>query len=597
MLKVIDMRPISDNAKLIAEKRYLKTGDNDSPIEDIPEMFVRIAKYIAQAEIKDKTPKTRIGKIEEDFHYILKDRKFTSGMVMLDRGRENILAACYVLPLKDSIESIYMTLLNSVQLHRRGAGIGYDFSAVRPEGNVVETTGKKASGPVSFMRLYDYSSEEIMNKGAVRHAGHMGILRIDHPDILKFVTAKTDMNQLNNFNISVAVTDKFYSAYKANSKFDLNWPVSDGIEYNFDKKKSKVYETISAKELIQTISERIHRSAEPGFIFIDKVNKFNPTPKVGLMTATNQCGEQPLLPYEACNLGNIDLSKFYINGKFDWEDLKFVIKVSVRFLDNTITMTNHLLPEINKIVAEGNRKIGLGVMGFADLLYMMKLPYNSQKARDFAEEVMKFIWENAAIASSELGKEKGSFGNFKDSKWDEESTIPQAKSNPKRFKHMRNATVTTIAPTGTTALFADCNGGIEPFYALSYKRMNMETLGDDTEMIYTNQILIDELKANWLYNKELEQKIFDTNSIQDIKEIPEKLKKVFVTAKEIDPKDHVLMQAAFQKWTDNAVSKTINMPEDATVEQIIEIFELAYESDCKGLTIYRDKSRDKQVLN
>lgn len=591
------MRQISDNAKLIAEKRYLKVDEKGTALESIPEMFQRIAKYIAQAEIKDKTPKAKIGKIEEDFHYILKDRKFTSGMVMLDRGRENILAACYVLPLKDSIESIYMTLLNSVQLHRRGAGIGYDFSAIRPEGNMVETTGKQASGPVSFMRLYDFSSEEIMNKGAIRHAGHMGILRIDHPDILKFITAKTDMNQLNNFNISIAITDKFYSAYKSNSKFDLKWPVSQEFEYNSDKKKATIYDEISATELIHTIAERIHRSAEPGFIFIDKVNKFNPTPQVGLMTATNQCGEQPLLPYEACNLGNIDLSKFYKDGKFDWKDLEFVIKTSVRFLDNTITMTNHLLPEIKKIVSEGNRKIGLGVMGFADLLYMMKLPYDSQKARDFAEEVMKFIWENAAIASSELGKEKGSFGNFKDSKWDEESTIPQAKANPKRFKYMRNATVTTIAPTGTTALFADCNGGIEPFYALSYKRMNMETLGDDTEMIYTNQLLIDELKANWLYNKDLEQKIFDNNSIQDIKEIPDELSKVFVTAKEISPEDHVLMQAVFQKWTDNAVSKTINMPEDASVAEIEEIFELAYETDCKGLTIYRDKSRDKQVLN
>lgn len=591
------MRQISDNAKLIAEKRYLKVDEKGTALESIPEMFQRIAKYIAQAEIKDKTPKAKIGKIEEDFHYILKDRKFTSGMVMLDRGRENILAACYVLPLKDSIESIYMTLLNSVQLHRRGAGIGYDFSAIRPEGNMVETTGKQASGPVSFMRLYDFSSEEIMNKGAIRHAGHMGILRIDHPDILKFITAKTDMNQLNNFNISIAITDKFYSAYKSNSKFDLKWPVSQEFEYNSDKKKATIYDEMSATELIHTIAERIHRSAEPGFIFIDKVNKFNPTPQVGLMTATNQCGEQPLLPYEACNLGNIDLSKFYKDGKFDWKDLEFVIKTSVRFLDNTITMTNHLLPEIKKIVSEGNRKIGLGVMGFADLLYIMKLPYDSQKARDFGEEVMKFIWENAAIASSELGKEKGSFGNFKDSKWDEESTIPQAKANPKRFKYMRNATVTTIAPTGTTALFADCNGGIEPFYALSYKRMNMETLGDDTEMIYTNQLLIDELKANWLYNKDLEQKIFDNNSIQDIKEIPDELSKVFVTAKEISPKDHVLMQAVFQKWTDNAVSKTINMPEDASVAEIEEIFELAYETDCKGLTIYRDKSRDKQVLN
>ncbi|MCA9381947.1 adenosylcobalamin-dependent ribonucleoside-diphosphate reductase [Candidatus Dojkabacteria bacterium] len=591
------MRTISENAKLIAEKRYLKIDKDGTPKENIDEMFQRIAKYIAKAEKIDKSSKSMQTKVEEDFYYILKDRKFTSGMVMLDRGRENILAACYVLPLKDSIESIYTTLLNSVQLHRRGAGIGYDFSAIRPEGNFVKTTGKKASGPVSFMRLYDFSSEEIMNKGAVRHAGHMGILRIDHPDIMRFIKAKTDMNELNNFNISIAVTDEFYDSYKNNKTFELKWPVSDEFEYNSDKRALKVYEELNPREMIDDIAKRIHKSAEPGFIFIDKVNKFNPTPNVGLMTATNQCGEQPLLPYEACNLGNIDLSKYFTNGEFDWDDLKFTVETAVRFLDNTITMTNHLLPEINNIVAKGNRKIGLGVMGLADLFYLMDIPYESKKARETAEEIMKFIWENAADASSKLGKEKGSFGNFKDSKWDESSNVEQAKQNPRRYKTMRNATVTTIAPTGTTALFADCNGGIEPFYALSYKRMNMETMGENTEMIYTNDILTKRLKSDWLYNKELDAEIFEKGSLRGIDSLPEKIRKVFVTAKDIDAKDHVLMQSVFQKWTDNAVSKTINMPSNATVEQIIEIFELAYETDCKGLTIYRDKSRDKQVLN
>jgi len=383
---------LSENAKFIVEKRYLKVDSQGRPLETPKELFVRVAKFIAQAENdptdkkKDYKKKTeeQIKAIEDAFFEIQANMEFLSGMSLLDRGKEELVAACYVMPIHDSVESIYGTLANTTTLHRRGAGIGYDWSEVRPEGSQVKSTGREASGPISFMRLYDFSSETIMNRGSQRHAGHMGILRIDHPDIEKFINAKQDYSQLTNFNISVAITDEFVKALKNDTEFELK----------FDE---KVYKKVNAKELLRKITESIHRSGEPGFIFIDEVNRHNPTPNVGKMTATNQCGEQPLLPYEACNLGSLVLSKFYkpnsasrnYKDKIDWERMEYVVKVGVRFLDNTITVSKHLLPDIEKIVKHGNRKIGIGVMGWADLLYLLEIPYDSQEALDAASYIMK----------------------------------------------------------------------------------------------------------------------------------------------------------------------------------------------------------------
>jgi len=444
----------------------------------------------------------------------------------------------------------------------------------------VKSTGREASGPISFMRLYDFSSETIMNRGSQRHAGHMGILRIDHPDIQKFITAKQDYTQLTNFNISVAITDEFVKALKQDDEFSLK----------FD---NKIYGKVNAKNLLRQIITSIHASGEPGFIFIDEVNRHNPTPHVGKMTATNQCGEQPLLPYEACNLGSVVLSKFFISNKstkiedkIDWERLEYVTKTGVRFLDNTITVSNHLLPDIEKIVKFGNRKIGMGVMGWADLLYLLEVPYDSEKALELAEKIMKFINEKSREASEELGRIRGDFGNFKGSTLDKQG-----------YKNMRNATVTTIAPNGTTSLLADVNGGIEPIFALAYIRKNMETVGEDTEMVFANLLLEEKLKKEWLYSKELMQKVAKAGTLQEIKEIPESIKKVFVCSYDIAPEWHVKMQGAFQKYTDNAVSKTINLPESSGAEEVEDIFMQAVKENLKGLTIYRDKSRDKQVLS
>ncbi|MBD3280132.1 adenosylcobalamin-dependent ribonucleoside-diphosphate reductase [Candidatus Dojkabacteria bacterium] len=580
---------LSENAKFIASKRYLKIDEKGKPTETPQQLFKRVAKFIASGEkdLSDKKKgykapsKSEIEEIEDRFYEIQARLEFLSGMSLLDRGREELVAACYVMPIHDSVESIYTTLANTTTLHRRGAGIGYDWSEVRPEGERVNSTGREASGPISFMRLYDFSSETIMNRGSQRHAGHMGILRIDHPDIEKFISAKQDYSQLTNFNISVAITDKFVQALKQDKDFKLEF-------------EGKVYKKVDPKKLLREINESIHRSGEPGFIFIDEVNRANPTPNVGKMTATNQCGEQPLLPYEACNLGSVVLSKFYKKNpaskrpedQIDWKRMEYVVKTGVRFLDNTITVSKHLLPEIEKMVKHGNRKVGIGVMGWADLLYMLEIPYDNNQALKLAERVMKFIREKAHEASQDLGKTKGSFGNFEGSRWDK-----------KGYKHMRNATVTTIAPNGTTSLVADVNGGIEPVFALAYVRKNMETVGENTEMIMTNKILEKILKKEWLYSKELMEQIAEEGTLQNIDEIPEEIKKTFVVSYDIDPQWHIKMQGAFQKYTDNAVSKTINLPESASVQDIEKAFYLAIDQGLKGLTIYRDKSRDKQVLN
>lgn len=581
---------LTENALTIASKRYLKVDAEGNPIETPSEMFYRISKFIAKAEtdISDKKKgfsipsETEVNEVIEQFYSIQANLEFLSGMPLLDRGKEDLVAACYVMPIHDSVESIYGTLAETVILHRRGAGIGYDFSEVRPEHSLVKTTGREASGPISFMRLYDFSSEVIMNRGAVRHAGHMGILSIEHPDIEKFITAKHDYSQLTNFNISISITDNFIKAVENNTEYEL-------------KHEGKVFKKLNARSMLKKIAQSIWQSGEPGFIFIDEVNRHNPTLNVGLMTATNQCGEQPLLPYEACNLGSVVLPKFVIteklttkvdvDEKINWKRLAEVVKIGVRFLDNTITVTHHLLPKIEEMVKYGNRKIGLGVMGWADMLYLLEIPYNSEQAIKLAEKVMCFIEEEGHKASQELGKIRGDFPNFKGSLWDQ-----------KGYKNMRNATVTTIAPNGTTSLLADCNGGIEPFFALGYVRKNMETM-DGAELIYANKYLEKKLKDEWLYDKELMKAIIKEGTIGKYKKLPDRLKKVFVTAFDVEPEWHLKTQAAFQKYTDNAVSKTINLTEEATVADVEESFKLAAKLKLKGLTIYRDKSRDVQVLN
>ena len=541
-------------------------------------MFRRIAQNIASAEKNYTRSKKELKKAEKNFFEVMNNLEFLSGMTLRNAGRElQQLSACYVLPIEDSMDSIYTTLKNAAFLHKTGAGIGYDFSKLRPENDLVSTTKGKSSGPLSFMKLYDFSSETVVNSASTRRAGNMGILRIDHPDILDFIKSKEGNDSLSNFNISVAVTDKFMKAVKDGKNYELINP-----------RDNKKVASLKARKVFSMIVEKAWQSAEPGIIFIDTVNKYNQTPGLGRIEATNLCGEQPLLAYEACNLGSIILSKFIKNNdgekEIDYERLEKVINIAIHFLDNSIDVNHYPLPEIEEI-NRGNRKIGLGVMGFADMLAEFDIAYNSKEAVDFAEKLMKFIQDKARQASSELAKVRGNFPNFNKSIW--------LKGG---FKNLRNATVTTIAPNGTTSIFANCSSGIEPIFGLVYVRKNIMDLGKD-ELIEVNPTFEKVAKEKWFYSKDLMEKVAERGTIKDMEGIPEEIQKVFVTAHDVESEWHIKIQAAFQKYTDNAVSKTVNLPNDATLHDVEEAFMLAYELGCKGTTVYRDRSRDKQVLN
>ena len=569
---------LTQNALAVLKKRKYLKKNKKGQYEKVSSMFRRIAQNIASAEKNYTRSKKELKKAEKNFFEVMNNLEFLSGMTLRNAGRElQQLSACYVLPIEDSMDSIYTTLKNAAFLHKTGAGIGYDFSKLRPENDLVSTTKGKSSGPLSFMKLYDFSSETVVNSASTRRAGNMGILRIDHPDILDFIKSKEGNDSLSNFNISVAVTDKFMKAVKDGKNYELINP-----------RDNKKVASLKARKVFSMIVEKAWQSAEPGIIFIDTVNKYNQTPGLGRIEATNLCGEQPLLAYEACNLGSIILSKFIKNNdgekEIDYERLEKVINIAIHFLDNSIDVNHYPLPEIEEI-NRGNRKIGLGVMGFADMLAEFDIAYNSKEAVDFAEKLMKFIQDKARQASSELAKVRGNFPNFNKSIW--------LKGG---FKNLRNATVTTIAPNGTTSIFANCSSGIEPIFGLVYVRKNIMDLGKD-ELIEVNPTFEKVAKEKWFYSKDLMEKVAERGTIKDMEGIPEEIQKVFVTAHDVESEWHIKIQAAFQKYTDNAVSKTVNLPNDATLHDVEEAFMLAYELGCKGTTVYRDRSRDKQVLN
>jgi len=576
MSKVLTSLDIPENGLTVLEKRYLRRDESGNVLETPEEMFERIAKTLASVENKYPTSRSAES-VEEDFYDILSSLKFVSGTPMRNAGRSNrILSACFVLPIEDHLTSIYGTLHNAALVHRAGAAVGYDFSKIRPEGDMILSTGKPATGPISFMRLFDFSSEVILNIGSIRHAGHMGVLRVDHPDIFKFIDAKKDYSQLTNFNISVAITDAFMDAVKTDSDFNLINP-RDG----------KVWETVSARKLLRQIAESAHSSAEPGVIFIDEINRHNTVPGVGKIESVNQCGEQPLLPYEACTLGSIVLPRFLNETQegyvFDWNEYERVVRLAVRFLDNSIDLNEYPIQEMYD-VNHGNRRIGLGVMGFADVLAYQGIPYDSEDALELARKLMKRMTDIGRDESMKLAEEKGSFPNFDKSvfeKWG--------------FDRMRNCTITTIAPTGTTSLVAGVSGGIEPFFALAYTRQNMETMGD-TKLVELNPVFKKVSQKRGVYSNEIMERIGVVGSVRDIDAIPDDLKRSFVTAHDISPEWHVKMQAAFQEFTDNAITKTVNMPEQSTIEDVENVYIQAYDLKCKGVTVYRNNSRDTQVL-
>ena len=566
---------LSENARRVLRRRYLRKSRKGKVIETPEQMFRRVANHIAKAEKKygDKSS-DQVDKWEETFYEMMTDAKFLpNSPTLMNAGRRlGQLAACFVLPVEDSMEGIFGALHHAALIHKSGGGTGFAFSRLRPKNSTVGTTGGVASGPVSFMKIFNTATEQV-KQGGTRRGANMAILRVDHPDIMEFIFSKEDNRELNNFNISVGVSDKFMKAVDRQEDYDL-----------IDPRDQSAVNRLNAAEVYQTLIKQAWKNGDPGIIFLDRINQDNPTPHLGDIESTNPCGEQPLLPMEACNLGSINLAKFVLeNGDgavIDFEGLKEVVGRSVRFLDNTIDMSNYPLAEIDEMV-QGNRKIGLGVMGFADMLFQLKIPYNSDEALETAETVMQFIQEKAHEASQNLSEERGVFPNWEQSIYKD------------RDLKLRNATCTTIAPTGTLSIIAGCSSGIEPLFALSFVRNVM----DNDKLLEVNPCFEEVANDQRFYSRELMDEIAKRGSIKKIKQIPKDVRKVFVTAHDVSPDWHIRMQAAFQKYIDNAVSKTVNLPRDATVEDVMKVYNLANELGCKGVTIYRDGSKENQVLS
>jgi ribonucleoside-diphosphate reductase alpha chain len=572
LLGVEDKLKLPLNAILVLERRYLRKDEKGNVIESTSEMFRRVAKGIAEVERLYRKSEDEVARYEEEFYRLMTRLEFLpNSPTLMNVGTDlGQLSACFVLPVKDSIESIFDTLKATAIIHKTGGGTGFSFSRLRPKGDPVKTTGGIASGPISFAKIYDVSTE-VIKQGGRRRGANMGILRADHPEILDFIVAKEKEGILRNFNISVAVMDKFMEAVEKDADFSLINP-----------RNGAIVEKLKARAIWNLMVMMAWKNGEPGVIFIDTINRHNPTPKLGEIESTNPCGEQPLLPYESCNLGSIDVSKFVTDKKkIEWERLRQTIRLAVRFLDNVIDANLYTLPKIEKMT-KGNRKIGLGVMGFADMLIKLGIPYSSEKAMKTAENLMNFVTSEARKMSVELGKEKGSFPNFKGSVWE------------KDFKTMRNATVSTIAPTGTISIIAGCSQGIEPLFAVSYVREVAESLG--RSLIEINPLFESIALREGFYSEGLMKKVARKTSIQDVGEVPGKMRKLFVTAHDVSGEWHVRMQAAFQKYTDNAVSKTINFPNWATPSDIEKAYLLAYKLGCKGITVYRHGSREAQIL-
>jgi ribonucleoside-diphosphate reductase alpha chain len=565
---------LSENAKTVLKKRYLKKDSSGKVVETPEQMFRRVAHHIALAE-KNYGDGSEVEKVEETFYKMMTEFKFLPNSPTLMNAGQPLgqLAACFVLPVEDTMEGIFDSLKNAALIHKSGGGTGFSFSRLRSKNSRVGTTGGIASGPISFMKIFNTATEQV-KQGGTRRGANMGILRVDHPDVMDFIHCKKDNKDLENFNISIAVTDSFMEALKEGSDYDL-----------MDPRERKKIGTANASEVFGSLIKQAWENGDPGIVFIDRINRDNPTPALGEIESTNPCGEQPLLPMEACNLGSINLSKYVLKNDeipaVDYEGLKDTVWWSVRFLDNTIDMSRYPLPEIDAMV-KGNRKIGLGVMGFADMLYELKIPYNSERALQTAEEIMNFIRKESHLASEYLASERGAFPNFGKSIFKDNGEVIY-----------RNATTTTIAPTGTLSILAGCSSGIEPLFALSFVRHVM----DNDELVEVNQCFETTARERGFYNRELMERIAFKGSISGMKDIPEDVRDVFVTAHDVTPEWHVLMQAAFQKYTDNAVSKTVNLPKDATTDDVSKVYVLAYKLGCKGVTIYRDGSKENQVLS
>ena len=558
---------ISETAFTVLKERYLIKNEKGEIIETPKQMIRRVAHEIAKADlIYDKSIDNK--KIEDRFFELMSNFYFLpNSPTIMNAGTEiGQLSACFVLPIEDSLESIFEAVKRTAIIHQTGGGTGFNFSNLRPQGDVVRRTSGVASGPISFMKVFD-STTEVIKQGGRRRGANMGILNVHHPDILDFIICKGEEDILSNFNISVGISDVFMTAVKQNEDYELINP-----------RTNKITTTLKAKNVFDLIIQNAWNTGDPGVVFLDTINKFNPTPALGKIESTNPCGEIPLLPWESCNLGSINLSKLVDDGKFDYKKLKEVVELAVHFLDNVIDINIFPFPEIEKMT-KGNRKIGLGVMGFADCLAKLNISYNSDEGIQKAREFMKFISEEAKTKSIELAETRGPFPNYEKSIY--------FKDNIK----IRNATRTSCAPTGTISLIANCSSGIEPIFAIAYTRHILDSVFYDINPVFEEMI-----KKEDLYSDDLVEKIAKLGSLQSIPEIPKRYKSIFRTALEISPEYHVKTQAAFQEFTDNSVSKTINFTVNATKDDIKKAILLAYELGCKGITIYRYGSRKGQVL-
>jgi ribonucleoside-diphosphate reductase alpha chain len=560
--------PWTENARTVLARRYLLRDENGRVVETPDQLLRRVAAAVAKAE-------SRFGGDAERW-----EARFTEALARLEllpnsptlmnAGKPSgQLSACFVLPVNDSMPDIFDAVKWAAIIQQTGGGTGFSFSRLRPSGDVVRSTQGIASGPVSFIEVFNTATDAI-RQGGVRRGANMGILRVDHPDVLEFIAAKSDPARLRNFNVSVAITDEFMHALERGGDYALRNP-----------RGGREVRRLEARRVWQLIAELAWKSGEPGVIFIDRINAENPTPALGEMESTNPCGELPLLPFEACNLASIDVGKLVVDGKLDWERLADRVALGIRFLDDVIEINHYPLPQIEQIT-RGNRKIGLGIMGFADALIRMGVAYDSEFALAVAEELATFIERHAQEASTDLARERGPFANWAGSKWQKQGAPP-----------LRNATTTTIAPTGTISILAGCSGGIEPLYAVSFVRQVL----DGQRLVDVHPLFIEAARRGGWYSEALMERVAERGSVRGMSEVPAEVQRVFATAYDIAPEWHLRMQATFQRHVHNAVSKTINFPRAATVEQVEAAYREAYRLGCKGVTVYRDGSRDEQVLS